>query len=352
MTTTIVQADGQYFQEVHPFADTGWIKFHRSLVTQVIPDINSLATLKVLMLFLEQTTDRRDRDVPAELSIRLIARKMRMSPTSAEKGVQELLALGIVHLARPGDYVSAAVYELNREYVLREPVAFAPPADLPDGPAGVPEVGTPPASGVPEVVTLPTASVPEVGTPPAPNGGGVYQKLVQVIEEEIKREEEKEGEEETPPRPSPARVVVTERSIDRTPGGNGYRPPQEPEPPAGRAGAPGLEAEVVALVNVLVETTGLGGHLNSARLLAFARELQASHYTADQVSRHFGRPDPGPGVWWYWRDDWRGRTTPRHVAEPPSLNTIRERISLAVNQGAPVTAAGAAPMREIAPGLY
>jgi hypothetical protein len=213
--TKVMQRDGVYYQEIHPFTDTGWIKFHRSLVTQVVPEINSLATLKVLMLFLEQTTDRRDRDVPAELSVRLIARKMKLSPTSAHAAIRELLDMGIVRVAIPGDRTTAAVYELNREFVLMERVEYV-------GDPGVSEVDTP-RTGVSEVDTHPVEGVSEVDTPSAKSGGKVYQNLVQVIEEDLKQEEERErapatGAGASRPTPKPAPVVI-HGSRDRTPGG-------------------------------------------------------------------------------------------------------------------------------------
>jgi hypothetical protein len=135
----------------------------------------------------------------------------------------------------------------------------------------------------------------------------------------------------TPPPPVVVRSVIP----DRSPGGMGYE--LSDEPPADRTPRhkPAPSPEVAAIgemANALTDVTGVSSRLNWGKVAPVAGSLVEDGYTPEQVRRHFGRVDPGPGAWWYWRDDWRGKTTEKRKGEPPTLAVILERIGLAVHQ--------------------
>lgn len=115
-----------------------------------------------------------------------------------------------------------------------------------------------------------------------------------------------------------------EPPVDREPR---HKPPPSPE-----------AAAIGEMANALTDVTGVASRLNWGKVGPVAGSLVEDGYTPEQVRRHFGRVDPGPGAWWYWRDDWRGKTTEKRKGEPPSLAVILERIGLATLAGAQAAA--------------
>jgi len=83
------------------------------------------------------------------------------------------------------------------------------------------------------------------------------------------------------------------------------------------------------MANAITETTGVSAKVNKLLVFDFSTDLVEAGYTPEQLRTHFGRDDPGPDRWWYYRDDWRGRTTDKRTSEPPTLAVIRERVALA-----------------------
>jgi hypothetical protein len=81
------------------------------------------------------------------------------------------------------------------------------------------------------------------------------------------------------------------------------------------------------MVNALSEVTGISGRLNWADLSREAGFLLDGGYTAGQVRQHYGRASPQPGVWHWYRHDWRGK---KERDEYPRLANVRETIAGAV----------------------
>lgn len=150
------------------------------------------------------------------------------------------------------------------------------------------------------------------------------------------RLEEKRGEETArEPQPQPAKAktspppLVKTQSTDRTPGGRGYLPPQEPPPPKE---PPRPAAEVVAvgeLANAITEVTGVSARLNwSAKdrtgVGDLAEDLHRAGYTAEQIRAHYG-PRKVAERWHWYESDWRGKK-----GDKPRLKEIRETIAGAV----------------------
>lgn len=135
----------------------------------------------------------------------------------------------------------------------------------------------------------------------------------------IKEEEDRAngaGRSSSPP-------VVIHNQPDRTPGGNGFRPPEEP-PVEKRPPDPNREA-VGEMANAIAEVTGISARMNwTAKdgngVGEVAAVMVANGYTADQVRRHYSK-QPVPGAWNWYEVDWRGKK-----GEPPSPRLIRETI--------------------------
>lgn len=323
MTTTIVQKDGLFFQRIHPFVDTGWIKFHRSLVYQVVANVDSLSTLKAMLLFLEQTTDKRDRDVPADLSVRKLAKTMKISPTSAAKAIEELLGIGIIRLTRPGDRSSPACYELNRDFELYEPVEYISSAT-----AGVPTIDTPEGEGVPTIDTPEDEGVPTVGTPKGKNKEKVYQRLVRSLEEDIREEE---GE-----KPPLAPLSATEDEFHAS--ARVY----EAAAYAGRLArmSPDERRRVEArerMVEMLSRVTDATVKANRGRLESVADKID--EFTPEQIWRGFGDPNG-----WWWQEWYKGKSR----GQKPTLYDVQEFAGRAAGWHPPVGAGKGVPQAETA----
>lgn len=131
--------------------------------------------------------------------------------------------------------------------------------------------------------------------------------------------------------------IVKRDPIDRTPGGNGYRPPQEPEPePEKRPPSPDV-AVVGAMANAITDVTGISARLNWSdpkgngnAVGDLAADLVAAGYTADQVRRHYSKQRTA-GAWNWYDQDWRGKK-----GEVPGLKGIRETIAGATAVAGPV----------------
>ena len=122
-------------------------------------------------------------------------------------------------------------------------------------------------------------------------------------------------------RSSPPPIVIRQ-PIDRTPGGNGYHPPEEPAAPEPKFGKDVMEDMAAALT----EVTGIDYRLkwtekdgNGVGDLAWV--LLSAGYSADQLRRHYSR-QPAPGAWNWYEQDWRGKK-----GESPSVKAIRETIA-------------------------
>ena len=117
--------------------------------------------------------------------------------------------------------------------------------------------------------------------------------------------------------------IVIHGSSNRTPGGNGFTPPMEPEPEI-RPPSPETAA-VGEMANAITDVTGVSARLNWSDPKGngvgdLAAALVAAGYTADQVRRHYSK-QPVPGWNWY-EQDWRGKK-----GESPTVRGIRETIS-------------------------
>ncbi len=150
------EKDGEYFREIHPFGgDPGWFQFHRTLITQVIPEMDG-AHVKVLLLFVERTTYAKPGDRDAALSAKTIAKTMNVAKSTAELAIKYLLERGIIKIKRRGDRTHSTVYALNKEFSLEEkmhkvpgPAAAETPEDEGGPEAGRPIIGTPQEVGSP-----------------------------------------------------------------------------------------------------------------------------------------------------------------------------------------------------------
>lgn len=117
--------------------------------------------------------------------------------------------------------------------------------------------------------------------------------------------------------------MVIHQQPDRTPGRNGFRPPEEP-PVDIRP--PGPDVAVGEMANAITEVTGMAARMNwrlpnGNGVGDLAEELVANGYTADQVRRHYSR-QPVAGAWHWYEQDWRGKK-----GETPSPRGIRETIA-------------------------
>lgn len=125
-------------------------------------------------------------------------------------------------------------------------------------------------------------------------------------------------------RPVSPPPIVKHQPADRTPGGNGYRPPSEPAP-QDRPPSPEREA-VGEMANAITEVTGISARLNWSDPKGngvgdLAASLVAAGYTPDQLRRHYSR-QRAAGAWNWYDQDWRGKK-----GETPSLKGIRETIA-------------------------
>jgi len=127
---------------------------------------------------------------------------------------------------------------------------------------------------------------------------------------------------------SPPPPIVRFGPADRTPGGNGFQPPEEPEPQP-RPLSP-EQLAVVDMANAITDVTGMAAKLNWDKVGGLAEELVATGYTADQVRRSYSKQRVA-GAWNWYDEDWRGKK-----GEPPSPRGIRETIAGAAHQAAPV----------------
>lgn len=125
--------------------------------------------------------------------------------------------------------------------------------------------------------------------------------------------------------------IVTHGSSNRTPGGNGFTPPPEPEPEK-RPPSPAKVA-MEAMTAAITEVTGIDARLNWTKengdgVGDVAYALVKAGYDADQVRRHYSQ-QPVAGAWNWYEKDWRGKK-----GEAPSLRGIRETIAGATQQTA------------------
>lgn len=165
------------------------------------------------------------------------------------------------------------------------------------------------------------------------------QRSSNVIDTDTDTDTDTEGEEERareqpPPPPATASppLRVKHQSTDRSPGVKRHRPPPEPEPRP-ETSTPSADIQAIGhIANAVTDVTGVSAKLNRQKMYEFASAIHAAGFTPEQIRTHFGRDDPGPGRWWYYRDDWRGRTSEKRQAEPPTLAVIQERIVWAVAQ--------------------
>lgn len=126
---------------------------------------------------------------------------------------------------------------------------------------------------------------------------------------------------------SPPVVIV--QPVDRTPGGNGYRPPAEPEPPEPKFG----KDVMVDMAAALTEVTGIDYRLNwtdkdGKGVGDLAWVLLSAGYSADQVRRHYSK-QAAPGAWHWYEQDWRGKK-----GEVPSVKAIKDTIAQATQVAA------------------
>lgn len=78
---------------------------------------------------------------------------------------------------------------------------------------------------------------------------------------------------------------------------------------------PPPDPELAAMVNALVDATGISARLNWAKMADLAGELLGENYTAAQVAQVYA-----PGGWWF-TCDWRGQK-----GQLPGLTAVRETI--------------------------
>ena len=166
------------------------------------------------------------------------------------------------------------------------------------------------------------------------------------------REPEPQAAKAAPPPPI-VRTVIPDRTPGRLGASSYLAEPDPPEPdPAPRD--PAKEAHrlaVGAMADALTDVTGVSAKLNG-EVIELAIRLVGLEYEPGQIRRHYGRSDPGPGVWWWFRDDWRGRANDKRAAEPPRLKAIRETIVGAVeHNAAPITQKQAGPVDRFLAGL-
>ena len=119
-------------------------------------------------------------------------------------------------------------------------------------------------------------------------------------------------------RSSPPPIVINQ-PIDRTPGGNGYHPPEEP-PVEKRPPSPEVLA-VGEMCNAITDVTGISARLNWDVVSGLAGELVDAGYSPEQLRRHYSK-QPVPGAWHWYEQDWRGKK-----GELPSVKAIRETIA-------------------------
>lgn len=126
---------------------------------------------------------------------------------------------------------------------------------------------------------------------------------------------------------SPPPPVVIVQPADRTPGGNGYHPPQEPEPERRPPSEEKFDKAVMEdMAAAITEVTGVDYKLNwtdkdGKGVGDMAWGLLSAGYTADQVRRHYSQQRTA-GAWNWFDQDWRGKK-----GEPPSVKAIRETIA-------------------------
>jgi hypothetical protein len=131
---------------------------------------------------------------------------------------------------------------------------------------------------------------------------------------------------EATPKKSPPSPIVKQHISDRTPGGNGYHPPDEPEPVKREPSPEGLA--VGDMANAISEVTGMSAKLLRDEVGGFAMELLDAGYTAAQLRTHYTKQRIA-GAWNWYDEDWRGKKGDR-----PRIKEIRETIAGATYKAA------------------
>lgn len=122
--------------------------------------------------------------------------------------------------------------------------------------------------------------------------------------------------------------TVKFQPADRTPGGNGFKLPDEP--PTTPREPTAEDRAVAAMSQALTDVTGISAKLNwKTGFGELCEQLVREGYTAEQVRAHYSRQRQA-GAWNWYDQDWRGKKD-----EGPSLKGIRETIAGATQMAAP-----------------